>query len=100
MAWFSEEACMARRRRREEQGIFTLALKSGWQFSAILAGGCAFGALVLIPGLFAQSPILRPLGAMLSPLAWVFAGIFALIALLRLIQPQIQQGLSGKNNWS
>lgn len=74
---------MARRRRREEQGVFALALKSGWQLSATLAGGCAFGAVVLIPAFLGHSPILRPLGAMLSTLAWVFAGVFALIALFR-----------------
>lgn len=79
---------MARRRRREEQGIFALAVRSGWQFSAMLAGGAAFGALVLIPTFFGNSPILRPLGAMLSTLAWAFAGVFALIALFRFAKPR------------
>ena len=42
---------MARRRRRKDEGLIALARSSKWQFSAILAGGCAFGALVVIPAI-------------------------------------------------
>lgn len=78
---------MARRRRREEQDIFALALKSGWQFSAALAGVCAVGALAVIHAVFGHSPLLRPFGSVLAPLAWILAGIFALIALFRFSRP-------------
>ena len=49
---------MARRRRREDEGLIALALTSNWQFSAIVAGGCAFDAVVVIPAVFGHNPFL------------------------------------------
>jgi hypothetical protein len=81
--WMQELPKMARRRRRKEDGLLAQALSSDWQFSAVLAGGCAFFALVVIPALFGHSPIFGALAAMLSPLIWLLAGVFTLIAVFR-----------------
>jgi restriction system protein len=38
---------------------------------------------VVIPAMFGANPLLRPLGGMLTPLAWLLAWLFGLIAFFR-----------------
>lgn len=74
---------MARRRYRKKEGLLDLAFRSDWKFSALLAGGCVFGGMVVVPVAFGRSPLLAPLGSMLSLLAWFLAFVFAAIAAIR-----------------
>lgn len=103
---------MARRRHRNDEGLITQALSSNWQFSAILAGGSAFAALVVIPAVFGQNPFLRPLVTMLSQLAWLLAAILGLIAFFRFfgarstaaavlrVETRSQQHTAGSRGWT
>ncbi|MCB1913205.1 MAG: DUF2034 domain-containing protein [Zoogloeaceae bacterium] len=77
---------MARRRKRKNEAFLELAFRSDWRLSVALAAGTAFIGLVLVPIFLAQSPILRPLGSMLTMLCWLFTVVFAAIAMVRYLK--------------
>jgi len=51
----------------------------------MLAAACLFGGAILIPALF-RSPMLGPIGVIFSSVAWHFAFLFGVIALLRYLR--------------
>ena len=89
---FTGAGNMARRRKRKNEAFPELAFRSDWRLSVALAAGTAFIGLVLVPIFLAQSPILRPLGSMLTMLCWLFTVVFAAIAMVRYLK-QRQSGL-------
>jgi len=76
---------MARRRYRKNQGLIEIALTSNWKVAATLAAASVLGGAVVIPALFGRSAMLSPLAAVLAPVAWFIAIIFAAIAALRFL---------------
>lgn len=83
----ARERPMARRRyKRRNEGLIEIAMRSDWRVSAAFAAASLFGGAVLIPAFLAQSAILRPLAAALTPLAWLIAFVFAAIALIRFLK--------------
>lgn len=52
----------------------------------MLSALCAFGALVVIPGLFGGNRLLASLAGVFVPLAWLMSFAFAAIAVLRFIR--------------
>lgn len=78
---------MARRRyRKREDGLFAIAVRSDWKVSVALAAGSLFVGVVLVPVFFAGSPVLRPMGAAFTQVAWLVAFGFACIALIRYLK--------------
>lgn len=60
-----------------------IAATSDWKVGAGLAAACAFAAAVIIPGTLGRSPFLAGLVSLFSPLAWLMAFVFAVIAFIR-----------------
>lgn len=85
MRFFNDNFVMSRRHRksRKDPGLLEIAATSDWKVSAGMAAACALAATVLIPLLFGRIPILAMLPVLLRPLAWLMAGAFALISLVR-----------------
>lgn len=81
---------MSRRHRksRKDPGLLEIAATSDWKVSAGMAAVCALAAAVVIPHLFGRIPILAMLPALLSPLAWLMACVFAVISLVRFVKQQ------------
>lgn len=81
---------MSRRHRkpRKDPGLLEIAATSDWKVSAGMAAACALAAAVVIPLLFGRIPVLAMLPALLSPLAWLMACVFALISLVRFVKQQ------------
>lgn len=52
---------------------------------------CVVGAAVVIPALFASSPILAGMGGVFSTLAWIMAAVFGLISVVRLVKKVSQR---------
>lgn len=74
---------MARRySRKRDNGLIAIALRSDWRVSAALAAGSLFVGIVLVPVFLGSSAMLRPLAGVFTPLAWLFALIFAAIAFI------------------
>ncbi|MCC4118284.1 restriction endonuclease [Aromatoleum toluclasticum] len=76
---------MSRRHRkhRKDPGLLEIAATSDWKVSAVMAAVSALAAAVLIPVGFGRIPILAMIPALLSPLAWLMACVFAVISLVR-----------------
>lgn len=84
---------MARRRSRRNEGLLELAARSDWRFAAGISATCVVAAAMVIPGMFAASPMLLPLAMVFTPLAWLMALAFGGIALVRYFkQPSAQGG--------
>lgn len=77
---------MARRRYRRKEGLFELAARSDWRVGAGLSAACVGGAAIVIPGMFAASPMLLPLAMVFARLAWIMALAFGAIALVRYLR--------------
>ena len=74
------------RRSRREPGLIEIAATSDWKVAAGMAAVCALAATVIIPALFGGSRVLGGLVLMLSPLAWLMAAVFGVIALFRFLK--------------
>lgn len=74
------------RKSKKDPGLLEIAATSDWKVSAWMAAACALAAAVVIPLLFGRIPILAMLPALLSPLAWLMACVFALISLVRFLK--------------
>lgn len=83
---------MARRRFRRREGLFELATRSDWRFAAGISATCVVAAAIVIPGMFAASPMLSPLAVMFTPIAWIMAFAFGSISLVRYLKQQSAQG--------
>lgn len=77
---------MARRRSRKNQGLLEIAVCSDWQYAASLAGGSLFVGVILVPAFFGKSPVLLPLGSMITTLSWLVSAVFAAIAVVRYLK--------------
>lgn len=74
------------RRSRREPGLIEIAATSDWKVAAGMAAVCVLVATVIIPALFGGSRVLGGLVLMLSPLAWLMAAVFGVIALFRFLK--------------
>ncbi|KON79549.1 DUF2034 domain-containing protein [Azoarcus sp. PA01] len=78
---------MGRRRyRNRNEGLLDIAVRSDWKVSAGLAAASVFGGAVLVPAFLGSSPVLRPIGTVFTPLAWLVAFVFAFIAVIRFVK--------------
>ncbi|TVT60421.1 MAG: DUF2034 domain-containing protein [Azoarcus sp. PHD] len=71
------------RKSRREPGLLEIAATSDWKVGAGLAAVCAVTAAVIIPGTLGHSRVLAGLVFVFSPLAWLMAFVFAVIAFIR-----------------
>jgi len=71
--------------RKNNQSIVEIAVKSNWKFSAMFATLILFFSYVVIPFMFSSSKILKTLIPTLQSLSILLAGIFAIIAVSKLM---------------
>ncbi len=72
---------MARRRKTKEAPIETL-FKAPWWVSIIIGVMVLVVLKWIVPSGAASNPILKPMAAMLSTLAWLFSGVFFFVGML------------------
>lgn len=76
---------MPRRRSRRDTGLLSLALGSGWPFSASLAVGALVLGVGVLPSMLAENKFLVGLVPMVRVIAWGVALVFGMIALIKAV---------------
>lgn len=78
------------RRKRKDSSLVIIALESRWPMAAAISATALLSGYVLLPVLFARSPVLSPLGAMLQPVCLIIALIFGIMALVKWLGEKTQ----------